>query len=44
MPPMSYEDNMFDFVYSISIFTHLPEDMQFAWLQELQRITKPGGI
>jgi SAM-dependent methyltransferase len=43
MPPMDYADNMFDLVYSVSVFTHLPEDMQFAWLQELQRITRPGG-
>jgi SAM-dependent methyltransferase len=43
LPPMTYEDNFFDFIFSISIFTHLPEDMQFAWLAELQRIAKPGG-
>jgi SAM-dependent methyltransferase len=43
MPPTAYEDNLFDLIYSVSIFTHLPEDMQFAWLGELRRITKPGG-
>lgn len=43
MPPTSYPDAMFDFIYSVSIFTHLPEDMQFAWLKELQRIARPGG-
>ena len=43
IPPMSYADAMFDFIYSISIFTHLPEDMQFAWLQELHRVAKPGA-
>jgi ubiquinone/menaquinone biosynthesis C-methylase UbiE len=43
MPPMAYTDNAFDLIYSISIFTHLPEDMQFAWLSELQRIAKPGA-
>jgi len=42
-PPMRCPDATFDFVYSVSIFTHLPEDLQFAWLQELQRITRPGG-
>jgi len=42
-PPTSYPDNFFDCVYSISVFTHLPEEMQFAWLAELRRITKPGG-
>jgi SAM-dependent methyltransferase len=43
IPPTSFEDNKFDFIYSISIFTHLPEKMQFAWLEELKRISKPGG-
>jgi SAM-dependent methyltransferase len=43
MPPLDYEAHTFDLVYSISIFTHLPEDMQTAWLAELKRVTKPGG-
>ncbi len=44
LPPMRYPDDKFDLIYSISIFTHLPEDMQFAWLGELQRVTRPGAI
>ncbi len=43
MPPLQYEASFFDFVFSISIFTHLPEEMQFAWLAELGRVTKRGG-
>jgi 2-polyprenyl-3-methyl-5-hydroxy-6-metoxy-1,4-benzoquinol methylase len=43
VPPMRYASNQFDFIFSISIFTHLPEDMQFSWLEELHRLTKPGG-
>ena len=43
-PPTSYPDEAFDFVYGISIFTHLTEDTQKLWLQELRRITRPGGI
>jgi SAM-dependent methyltransferase len=43
MPPTKYPDATFDFIYSISVFTHLPEDMQHAWLKELRRILKPGG-
>jgi SAM-dependent methyltransferase len=42
-PPLPFEDGYFDFIFGISVFTHLPEDMQFGWLAELRRITKPGG-
>jgi len=44
LPPLAYPDQHFDFIYSISVFTHLPEPMQFLWLAELKRILKPGGI
>jgi SAM-dependent methyltransferase len=43
-PPTSFPDKYFDFIYSISIFTHLSEGDQFAWLSELERITRPGAI
>ncbi len=42
-PPLNYSDNTFDFIYGLSVFTHLPEDMQFKWLAELNRILKPQG-
>lgn len=42
-PPLSFDAGFFDFVIGISVFTHLPEDMQFQWLEELRRITRTGG-
>jgi SAM-dependent methyltransferase len=42
-PPTIFEDQMFDLVFGISVLTHLPEGMQFQWLKELGRITKPYG-
>jgi SAM-dependent methyltransferase len=44
MPPMDYNAGTFDFIFSVSVFTHFDETMQFAWLKELKRISKPGGI
>lgn len=42
-PPTKYTSGMFDFIFGVSVFTHLPEKMQNAWLEELSRILKPGG-
>jgi len=44
MPPIDLPGDRFDLIYSISVMTHLPERMQTAWLKELSRITKPGGL
>lgn len=43
-PPLDYADNSFDLVYSLSIFTHLPERNALAWLQEIYRVLAPGGV
>ncbi|EED31815.1 putative methyltransferase type 11 [gamma proteobacterium NOR5-3] len=44
MPPISYADSSFDAIYAVSVFTHLSEDAQNAWIQEIRRLLKPGGI
>lgn len=43
-PPLPYPDAAFEFVYAISVFTHLVEAQQVPWMRELHRVLKPGGI
>jgi 2-polyprenyl-3-methyl-5-hydroxy-6-metoxy-1,4-benzoquinol methylase len=43
-PPTGFEEAMFDIVYCISLFTHLDESSQYAWLAELSRLLRPGGV
>lgn len=42
-PPVPYRDAQFDLIYALSVFTHLPETMQRAWIRELRRVLVPGG-
>jgi SAM-dependent methyltransferase len=43
-PPLPYDDEQFDLVYALSVFTHLTEPQQRAWMAELRRVTRPGGL
>jgi SAM-dependent methyltransferase len=43
-PPLGYGDDTFDFIYAISVFTHLTERLQHAWMRELERVLAPGGV
>jgi len=43
LPPTELASSSFDFIYGISVFTHLDQEYQKAWLQELRRIIKPDG-
>lgn len=43
-PPLPFDEAQFDFVFALSVLTHLSEDMHFAWFEELRRVTKPGGV
>jgi SAM-dependent methyltransferase len=42
-PPLEYEHGAIDLVYAVSVFTHLLEPLQTAWLAELARVVRPGG-
>ena len=43
-PPLSYESDLFDFVFAGSVFTHMTEDLQFQWLAELRRVLSKRGL
>ena len=44
LPPLPFEVGQFDFIFAMSVFTHLRLDLQFAWATELDRLLMPGGI
>jgi SAM-dependent methyltransferase len=43
-PPTPLADKSFDFIYGISVFTHLDRELQAVWLKELDRLIRPGGL
>ena len=43
VPPLPYPERQFDFAYALSVFTHLPQPLQVAWMAELGRVLKPRG-
>jgi SAM-dependent methyltransferase len=43
-PPLPYADAHFDFVYANSVFTHIQSERTPAWIRELRRVTRAGGI
>jgi SAM-dependent methyltransferase len=42
-PHLHFADNHFDVVYGVSVFTHI-KFLWDAWLLELRRVLKPGGL
>jgi SAM-dependent methyltransferase len=43
-PPTVFESRSFDLVYAYSVFSHLSEEAHMRWLEEFERILKPGGL
>jgi len=43
LPHLPFEDNSFDCIYGFSVFTHI-KYLWDAWLLELKRVLKPGGL
>jgi len=42
IPHLPFPDEMFDFIFCGSVFTHI-EEFEGTWLAELARIIRPGG-
>jgi SAM-dependent methyltransferase len=42
-PPLELENGSFDLIWAISVFTHLT-DHSLAWLVDLHRLLRPGGL
>jgi SAM-dependent methyltransferase len=43
-PPLPFDDDFFDILYSFSVYTHLPPDLQARWLTEQLRVVRSGGL
>jgi SAM-dependent methyltransferase len=43
-PPTPYLSGSFDLIYALSVFSHLDEQRQRVWLDEFQRLLRPGGL
>lgn len=43
-PPAPYVAGSFDLIYALSVFSHLDEALQHAWISEFQRLLRPGGL
>lgn len=43
-PPLPLKAGQFDFIYAISVFTHLSEPVAHRWVSELSRVARPGGF
>jgi SAM-dependent methyltransferase len=44
VPPIATPDASMDFVYCLSVFSHLPDDQARVWFSELARVIRPGGL
>lgn len=44
-PPLQFVGGgHFDLCYAVSVFTHLPRELQRPWMEELHRVIEPKGI
>lgn len=44
VPPIPAENDFFDVIYCVSVFTHLSKELHQQWINEVIRLLKPGGL
>jgi SAM-dependent methyltransferase len=44
LPPSGLDSGSFDLVYAYSVYSHLSEEAHLRWLEEFERLLRPGGI
>ncbi len=44
LPPLEFERSSLDWIYGLSVLTHLSDESLRAWFAEFHRILKPEGI
>lgn len=44
LPPSVFAADSFDVIYAYSVFSHLSERAQLAWVDELAQLLRPGGV
>lgn len=43
-PPLPLKDGEADVIYNVSVFTHLSEDLHYAYMRDLIRCLSPNGL
>ncbi len=44
VPPTEFNAETFGLIIGVSVFTHIDESLQTAWLKELRRLARPGAV
>lgn len=44
LPPTELPGESFDLIIGFSVFSHLAEEVHLAWVEELARLLRPGGV
>ena len=44
LPPTKLPDASLDIIFAYSVFSHLSQDAADSWIEEFNRLLKPGGI